>query len=66
MNRTQCERILTWLRSGQTLTAAGAMRKFGCYRLAARMYDLRNQGHAVRSKLVSRGDKRFSVYWLST
>ena len=46
-NPTQNAAILKFLQSGRTLTAMQALNKFGCNRLAARIYDLKCQGHNV-------------------
>ena len=40
--------ILSWLQSGKTITQRQAYQKpFYCYRLGARIYDLRNAGHNI-------------------
>ncbi len=43
MKQSQNAQILKWLKSGKTLTALQALEKFGCWRLAARIDDLRVQ-----------------------
>lgn len=50
--RSQNARILDWLQSGHGLTAAQALRLFGCFRLAARIAELRRAGHAIDSEMV--------------
>ncbi len=65
MKQTQCQAILKHLhRSNRPLTAAVAMRKLGIYRLAARIYDLRRRGIAVRSRLVQHGGRKWAAYWI--
>jgi len=44
---TQCERILSILESGESITAIDALRELGCFRLAARISDLKNDGHNI-------------------
>jgi hypothetical protein len=39
--KSQNERILAYLKTGKTLTPLNAFRMFGCFRLAARIWDLR-------------------------
>lgn len=49
---TQRVMILTALRQGDELTPLNALARFGCSRLAARIYDLRNEGFQITSKLT--------------
>lgn len=49
---SQCERILEWLNAGNSLTPLEALDKFGCNRLGARIYDLKDRGHVITSRLV--------------
>lgn len=49
---SQCDKILSWLKAGNSLTAIGALDKFGCNRLAARIADLRGAGHAINSTRI--------------
>jgi len=44
---SQTEKILKYLKRGGTLTSLKALRMFGCLRLAARIYDIREMGHNV-------------------
>ena len=48
----QGEQILKHLRSGKHLTALEALQRFDCLRLAARVKDLRNEGHAITKQMV--------------
>ena len=59
---SQNTEILNHLKLGGSLTAVTAVNKFGCYRLAARINDLRNQGYEINSKTVQKGKVHFSVY----
>lgn len=49
---SQCSKILDWLKAGKPLTAIGALDEFGCNRLAARIADLRNAGHAISATRI--------------
>lgn len=62
--KTQNERVLSYLKSGKPLTPLAALKRFKCFRLAARVAELRAEGHPIRSRIVQRGDKRFAAYWL--
>lgn len=47
------------------LTPLGALKLAGCMRLSARIYDLKDQGHDIRTDLVKvSGDKRVARYTL--
>jgi hypothetical protein len=49
---TQERQILEALQAGDVLTPADALRRFGCMRLAARVYDLKRDGHAIVEEKV--------------
>lgn len=51
---SQSERILKWLSSGNTLTPLQALEQFGCFRLAARIADLKKEGHDIIMNLVEK------------
>lgn len=44
---TQCERILRHLRDYGSITQAEAMTEYGCYRLGARIFDLKKRGYEI-------------------
>lgn len=62
MKRTQSAAILAALRNGDRLTPQGALIRFGCFRLGARIYDLRQDGYDIESRLVRYGDSRVAEY----
>lgn len=55
---TQTAAILAWLRSGNSITALDALNLFGCFRLAARIADLKAEGHVIESELVTTPSRR--------
>lgn len=60
---SQNEQILAALKRGRALTPLEALNEFGCFRLAARVDELRQQGHAIaveRLKLPT--GKRIAQY----
>ncbi len=59
---TQNQRILDYLKSGKTLTPLVALEKFGCFRLSARIFNLREEGHAIITENVTRKGKTFAEY----
>ena len=62
---TQTQNILKYLRSGKRLTPLQALKKFGCLRLAARIADLRSQGHTIWTDYITVKNKTFAAYKLS-
>lgn len=50
---TQCERILRYMRDVGPITQLDAAKEFGCYRLGARIWDLRHAGHAISKRTVT-------------
>lgn len=55
---TQCERILRHLHDYGSITQAEAVTEYGCYRLGARIWDLRAQGVPIKSETVT-GKNRY-------
>lgn len=51
MNKTQCERLLNRMKAGPVNPMA-ALNELGIFRLAARVNDLRNEGHAITKQTV--------------
>jgi hypothetical protein len=61
---SQCSAILTALRKGRAITPADALRDYGCFRLSARIYDLRKMGHKIENTWQQAGNKRWARYVL--
>ena len=65
---TQDEMILSALKAGNKLTPEDALRRFGCMRLAARINDLRGQGHRIEAEMVDvptrEGTAKVARYWM--
>jgi len=61
---TQAERILRDLERGRKLTQVSAFRKFQCWRLAARVSELRSEGWCIKTKLIKRNGKQYAQYSL--
>ena len=60
----QEKQILDYLRLGNAVTPLLALEKFGCMRLAARVYRLREQGHKVETRHKRSNDKVYAEYYL--
>lgn len=66
---TQCEEILAYMREHGSINPAEAYLELGIYRLSGRIKDLRDEGHEIRSDIVTyktlKGEKkRFAEYSL--
>ena len=61
---TQCKRIASYLKKGGRLTPIDALNMFGCFRLSARIADLRNGGMKIVTKYVTENGKTFAQYRL--
>jgi len=58
--------ILNHLSSGRRITAIDALNKFHCFRLAARIADLRNEGWDIRTKMIeTQGGSKVAEYRLA-
>jgi hypothetical protein len=56
---SQEKQILSALKRGKKVTPISALNQFGCFRLAARIYDLRSQGHPIEMQTAPEG---FAIY----
>jgi hypothetical protein len=54
--------IKGWLMNGRSLTTLEALNMFGCFRLAARIENLRTQGMDIQTEIVEINDKRVARY----
>jgi len=71
MTKTQNQEILSYLKTGKAISASVALRKYRCFRLAARIRDLKDDGYNIvsipkkqRSKRTGR-IVRFCLYRLA-
>lgn len=55
---TQNEKILRHLRDYKSITPMDAIFDYGIMRLGARIWDLKHQGHAIRTEIVA-GKNRY-------
>ncbi len=64
--RSQSENILRHLKSGKSITSLDALREFGCFRLGARIWEIKKSGLKVESKMIDVGNgKHVAEYSLS-
>jgi len=56
--------VLKHLQTKGTLTGMMAVKVYSIYRLGARIYDLKQQGHDIKKVLVNSGKTHYAVYSL--
>lgn len=61
---SQTIRIKEHLLSGKSITPIEALNQYGCFRLGARIFDLKEQGLNIKTEMVERNGKRFAEYRL--
>ena len=55
---SQNKQIADYLNKGKKLTTIDALNKFGCFRLASRINDLRNDGMNITTKIIKLENKK--------
>ena len=63
------ERILEHLKQHKSITPLEALNRFGCYRLGARIWELRRDGHRIDTEIIHDKDQhgeemRYAKYTL--
>jgi len=61
---TQTAAIKAALLNGEVITPIDALNRFGCMRLGARIWDLRNEGLPIEM-ILSEGKKKFAKYFIT-
>jgi hypothetical protein len=61
---TQNKRILNYLEQGKKLTPIQALKLFDCFRLSARILELRQKGYNIETKNITKNGKTFAEYTL--
>lgn len=61
---TQNQMIISHLKQHGSITPLEALRKMDCMRLAARIEELRNMGHDIKTVMIKNKNKRFARYIL--
>jgi len=61
---TQNQKILKHLQKGKKLTPLQALSKFGCLRLSGRIFDLKKQGHKIKTDIIAVNKKHVGQYSL--
>jgi|TARA_Y100000310_G_scaffold24889_1_gene23853 hypothetical protein len=60
---SQCQRIREHLMRGRALTPLEALETFGCFRLAARIHDLKATGMPIGVRDIERNGKSYAEYY---
>lgn len=61
---SQTDQLAVHLKAGKAITPIEALERWGCFRLAARIGDLRQQGWQIITEKAERGGKTFARYRL--
>ena len=65
---THTAKVLSHLKSGKSITPLEALSEYGCFRLGARIYDLKKDGHPIHKQMVEvstrDGTSRVAQYWM--
>ena len=61
---SQRKRILKHLQQFKPLTPIQALNLFGCFRLSARIKELREDGYNITTEMIREGNKKFAQYKL--
>lgn len=62
---SQTALIKGWLLNGHSITQLDALNMFGCFRLSARIANLREEGLDIVTDMVNVNDKRVAKYYLA-
>lgn len=64
--KTQKEKIREHLVNGGTLTPLEVLEKFGCFRLATRVFELKKEGLDVKTQIIEdpATGKRYAEYYI--
>lgn len=61
---TQKNLVLNHLRNENDITPIEALNKFGAFRLAAIIFDLKKEGYDIQTNIIQNGGKRYANYKL--
>ncbi len=62
LQMSQSKQILDHLEQGNSLTPIDALNLFGCFRLSARIGELKQLGHNIKTNIIKQGKKSFASY----
>lgn len=50
---SQTDKILSFLLAGNAITPLESLERFGCFRLGARIWEIKKRGHEIETRMVS-------------
>jgi len=59
---TQKSLVLNYLKKDNSITPIEALNKFGAFRLAAIIFDLKKEGYDIATETIKNGGKRYANY----
>jgi hypothetical protein len=62
---SQIDRIRAHLGNGKAITPMQALRLYGCFRLAAVIFKLKEEGFLIDTEMVYRDNKKWASYTLT-
>lgn len=63
--KSQKEQIKKYLLSKKSITPIQALNKFGCFRLAAVIYRLKDEGMKITTEIIHEKRKQYASYRLN-
>ena len=54
--------ILEALKAGERITPLNALRRFGCFRLATRIFEMKRAGYEIECSRISENGKSYGCY----
>lgn len=64
-SQSQASKILDWMLRGHRINPLQALDKYGCFRLGARIADLKKKGWPIQSEYITTPTgKRVKAYWI--
>lgn len=60
--QSQCEKILSHLQSGKSINPMQALNLYGCFKLGARIHDLKKDGNFIDTKMIYKNGSKYAEY----
>ena len=62
--KSQEDLIIDHLKTGQAITPLDALNMYGCFRLGARIFDLKERGYPIEKTMIHNNGKKYASYKL--
>ena len=63
--KSQTDQILKHMQEGYGITPITALNNYGCFRLASVVFNLKREGHNIRTTIIRENNKKFARYKLT-